>query len=200
MKIIVVGGTGTLGKVVVSKLEKNHDVIAVGRNTKISVDITDHNSIRAMYEKIGKFDALVSTTGKVSFKPLQELSHEDFNLGLQNKLMGQVQLVTEGLKYIKLGGSFTLTTGILNEEPILGGVSAAMVNGAIEGFVKAASLEMIKNNARINVVSPSVITEALGVYADFFKGFESVGASTIANAFVKSIEGIETGKVYKVGF
>ena len=199
MKIIVVGGTGTIGKAVVKTLQKNHEVIVASPSSTISVDISSTESIRKMYQNVGEFDTLVSTLGKVSFKPLNEFTLEDFNLGLQNKLMGQVQLVTEGLKYIRPNGSFTLTSGIINEEPILGGTSASMVNSAIEGFVKAASLEL-QNNIRLNVVSPTVVTEALHVYADFFKGFESVTADTVAKAFVKSIEGIHNGKIYKVGF
>ena len=201
MKVIVIGSTGTIGKAVVNQLEaENYEVIPVSRNSKdIQVDISDIHSIKAMYESIGAFDHIVSTTGKVTFKALTEMSDDDFMLGLTNKLMGQVNLVQEGVKYINDNGSFTLTTGILNHEPILYGSSAAMVNGAVEGYVKAASLEL-RQKARINAVSPTVITEALEGYGDYFKGFNAVDASEAAKAYLKSVAGIETGKIFHVGF
>lgn len=199
-KVIVVGATGTIGKSVCQVLQAHdYEVIAVSRSSQTSVDFSDINSIKAMYRQIGNFDALISTTGKVSFKTLTEMTHDDFQLGLNNKLMGQVNLVQEGLKYINDNGSFTLTTGILNREPILLGVSAAMVNAAIEGYIKAASLEL-RSTARINAVSPTVITEALVAYAPFFPGFKSVSAKEAAMAYLKSVAGIETGKIFNVGF
>jgi NAD(P)-dependent dehydrogenase (short-subunit alcohol dehydrogenase family) len=198
LKIIVVGGTGTIGQSVVKALKKQHEVIVVSRSSKQTVDVSSTASIRKMYDDIGPFDALISTIGSVIFKPLDAFTLEDFNVGLQHKLMGQVQLVTEGLKTIRPNGSFTLTSGILNKEPIRGGVSAAMVNDALEGFVRAASLEL--PHVRLNCVSPTVITEALPKYADYFKGFIPVPADTVAQAYVKSVEGIARGQIDTVGF
>ncbi|WP_116963656.1 short chain dehydrogenase [Fastidiosibacter lacustris] len=199
-KVIIIGATGTIGNAVCKKLTSSgYQVITISRSSQISVDISDIESIRNMYKVIGAFDDLISTTGKVAFKPIQEMSYADFMLGLTNKLMGQVNLVQEGLKYIKKEGSFTLTTGILNHEPIALGSSAAMVNAAIEGYVKAASLEL-REKARINAVSPTVITEALDKYASFFAGFKSISADEAALAYLKSVAGIETGKVFHVGF
>lgn len=200
MRIIVVGGTGTIGEAVVELLKKEHEVIVVGAsNGDIQVDISSVDSIRKMYETLGPFDHLISTVGKAQFGKLTEMTGESYKLGLDNKLMGQVNLVLEGLKSINDNGSFTLTTGILNREPILGATSAAMVNSAIEGFVKAAALEMPKN-IRLNVVSPTVITEALNVYGNYFKGYESVDAKIVANAYLKSISSHHNGAIYKVGF
>lgn len=195
MKIIIVGASGTVGKAVSQSLAKDHEIISITRNTNPAVDISRKASIKQMFNKIGKFDALVSTAGSVVFKPFETLSEEDFILGLNNKLMGQVNLVQEGLKHVNKNGSFTLTSGILNREPILGSVSASMVNGALEAFVKAASLE-IRTKARLNIVSPGVVTESLHLYADAFKGFIPVDAKNVAMRYIKSIEGIETGKIF----
>ncbi|MFT6835155.1 MAG: NAD(P)-dependent dehydrogenase (short-subunit alcohol dehydrogenase family) [Francisellaceae bacterium] len=195
MKIILVGASGTVGRAVYATLSKEHEVIGVSRSTDISVDIGDRKSIENMYKKIGSFDALVSATGSVAFKTFEEFTDDSFGLGLNNKLMGQVNLVQEGLKYINQNGSFTLTSGILNHEPILGSVSASMVNGALDAFVKAASLE-IREKARLNIVSPGVVTESLDVYGEAFKGFISIDAKDVAMSYVRSVEGILTGKVF----
>ncbi len=111
--------------------------------------------------------------------------------------MGQVNLVAIGLNYLNDRGSFTLTSGILNRDPILWGASAAMVNGAIDGFVKAAAIELTRG-VRINAVSPTVVSESLDKYADFFRGFVAVPVHTVAQAYIKSVEGAQTGQVYCV--
>ena len=151
-----------------------------------------------MYEKTGKLDAVVMTTGQVKFGPFNDLSSSDYALGLNNKLMGQVNVVRIGLDYINDAGSFTLTSGILNQEPIYMGVSAAMVNGAVDGFVLGSAQELPRG-IRINTVSPTVVTEALGKYDAYFPGFESVSVKSVANAYRKSIAGLMSGKVIKAG-
>lgn len=199
MKIIVVGGTGTIGQAVVNELSARHSMVVVGhRNGDLQADITNSQSIEKMYQQAKPFDAVIATTGDVHFAKLTEMTVEQYQIGLQSKLMGQVNLVLLGLSYINDGGSFTLTSGILNRDPILYGVSAAMVNGAIDGFIKSAAIEMPRN-IRINGVSPTVITEAMDKYADYFRGFESVSAARVALAYSKSVEGLQTGQIYQVG-
>jgi len=198
MKIIVVGGTGTIGRAVVKELAPRHEVVCVGHSGgDFQVDITSADSIKQLYEKVGEFDALVSATGKVHFAEFADFKEKDYEIGLQSKLMGQINLVLIGREYINDNGSFTLISGILNRDPIVMGSSAAMVNGALDGFVKAAAIEMPKGQ-RINVISPTVIAEAMDVYADFFRGFNPVPAAIAALAYSKSVEGKQTGKIYYV--
>lgn len=198
MKIIVVGGTGTIGKAVVKELSQRHSVVVAGHtHGDINVDMTDTKSIEAMYKAAGKFDAVIATTGKVHFGALPEMTAEHYQIGLQSKLMGQINLVLIGLQHINDAGSFTLTSGILNHDPIRSGSSAAMVNGALDGFVTSAAIEMPRN-IRINVVSPTVLTESMDKYAPYFRGFKSVDAARVALAYSKSAEGAQTGKIYNV--
>lgn len=200
MKIIVVGGTGTIGKSVVKELSKRHEIVIVGhKHGNINVNISDTKSIEKMYQSIGEIDAVVATTGKVHFGPLDKMTADDYAVGLHNKLMGQVNLILIGLHYINDNGSFTLTSGILNHDPIRFGSSAAMVNGAIEGFTKGAALEMPRGT-RINTVSPTLLTESVTNYADYFHGFKPVDAAEAALAYSKSVEGAQTGQIYRVGY
>jgi len=199
MRIIVIGGTGTVGQAVVNELSPRHTVMAVGhRRGNITVDITDKRSIEMMYQAIGSFDAMVATTGKVHFGAIEKMSAAQYQIGLNDKLMGQINLVLIGLNYINDHGSFTLTSGILNRDPIRFGSSAAMVNGAIDGFVKGAAIEMPRG-LRINAVSPTVLAESMDKYANYFHGFEPVNAARVALAYSKSVEGMQTGQVFCVG-
>lgn len=199
MKIIIVGGTGTIGKAVAQELTQRHTVITVGHSSgDFQVDIKDSKSIDALYKAIGSFDALVAATGEVHFGPLTEFTKEQYQVGLDSKLMGQINLVLTGLRYINNGGSFTLTSGILSHDPIRFGSSAAMVNGAIDSFVKSAAIEM-SDNLRINAVSPSILSESIDSYGPYFRGFEPTPASRVALAYSKSVEGAQTGMIYHVG-
>jgi NAD(P)-dependent dehydrogenase (short-subunit alcohol dehydrogenase family) len=198
MKIVVVGATGTIGRAVVEALQDRHEIVKVGkRGGDLQVDITDADSIRTLFKKIGKFDALVSAAGKVHFGDFGTMTEKEFSIGLKDKLMGQVNLVLIGRDHVNDGGSVTLTAGVLSHDPIRYGVSASLVNGALESFGRAAAIEMPRG-IRINVVSPGVLTESLPTYGEYFRGHEPVPGARVANAFVKSIEGRLTGQVFEV--
>ncbi|MGD8105205.1 short chain dehydrogenase [Pantoea sp. FN0302] len=197
MKVMVIGASGTVGRAVVENLARDHDIIRVGKTQgDYRVDLTDEASVERLFAQCGKVDSVISATGGVHFGPLSDMSSTQFNSGLQDKLMGQVRLVLIGQNHLNPGGSFTLTTGILTQHPIRTGVNATAVNAALEGFVLAAANEL--QGLRINAVSPTVLTEALDKYGPFFPGFESAAASRVALAYRRSLEGIDTGKVYRV--
>jgi len=198
MKVLIVGASGIIGRAVSSELGQRHEVITAGRNSgDVRLDITDSDSIRAAFAEAGPVDAVVSTSGTVKFAPFAELDSAGYEIGLRDKLMGQVNLVLIGRDSISDGGSFTLTTGTLDRDPIVAGSSASMVNGAINAFVMAAAIEMPRGQ-RINAASPGVIEEAMEAYAPFFRGFEPVPAARAALAYSKSVEGARTGIVFRV--
>jgi len=197
MKILVIGASGTVGQGIVQALGRDHQIIRVGKTRgDFQVDLTREESVKALFAQTGKVDAVISAAGGVHFGPLADMSSEQFNSGLQDKLMGQVRLVLIGQAFVNPGGSFTLTTGILAQQPIRTGVNATAVNAALEGFVLAAANEL--NGLRINAVSPTVLTESLESYGPFFPGFESAAASRVALAYRRSVEGIDTGRVFRV--
>ncbi len=197
MKILVIGASGLIGKGVADALAKKHEVIRASRNGDVQVDVNNPNSIKEMYEKVGKLDAVAFAAGKVPFKPLSELTRDDFVTGLTDKAIGQIDLVLKGINYLSDGGSFTLMSGVLAREAILTGSAASAANGAIESFVMAASVELPRG-IRINSISPNVLVESPG-YHDYFPGFEQVKLADVVRLYVKSIEGPQTGQVYKLG-
>ena len=198
MKILVIGGAGTIGQAIVKELSARHEVLIGGRkHGNVQIDIEDIQSIRDMYKNVKSLDSVVIASGSVHFGNLAEMNHELYQKGMQSKLMGQVNVVLEGLKHLNDRGSFTLTSGILNRSPIVLGSSAAMVNGALDGFVTGAAIEMPRG-LRINIVSPTVITEAMDGYAPFFRGYKPVSAAEAALAYAKSVEGAQTGQVFIV--
>ncbi len=198
MKVLVIGGTGTIGEGIVNELKQDHEVLVASLQYGVlTVDITSEASIQALYQLVGQVDAVVCATGKVQFLPLENFTAEDYHVGLMNKLMGQINVVRIGLDYVNDKGSFTLTSGVLNRDPIRMGSSASMVNGAVDSFVKAAAIEMPRG-LRINVVSPTVLKESMDIYGDYFKGFKPVPLADVVLAYRKSIDGLLTGQVLTV--
>lgn len=195
MRIIIVGASGDIGQAACNELAARHDIIKAGRSSgDVQVDLTDRASVEAMFDKVGVVDAVISTAGEVHFGALQEFNDENFMFGLQNKVMGQVNLVLAGMDRIAEGGSFTLTSGVLDRDPIRMGASAATANGALGGFVTGAAIEMTRGQ-RINVVSPGLLDVSVPRYGDWFPGHEPVSSKSVGLAYAKSVEGAITGQV-----
>jgi NAD(P)-dependent dehydrogenase (short-subunit alcohol dehydrogenase family) len=198
MKILIIGGKGTIGEKVSDHFSKKHEVLIAGRNSgSVSVDITNSQSIEAMFESVGKVDAVVCIAGDAKWAAFDTMTEEDFYIGLKNKLMGQVNLVRIGQKYLNAGGSFTLSTGILADHPVELTSSPAMVNGAIHSFVKAVSLEL-QNGIRINVVSSGLVEDAVEKYEAYFPGHNPIPMKKVVNGYVKSVLGKGTGEIIRM--
>jgi len=195
MKILVIGATGTIGKAVAAALNNNHEVIAAGYSDgDVTVDLGSAESIRAMFEQVGKVDAVISTAGQANFGPLATKTDADYQLALNNKLMGQVNLVRIGQDYINAGGSITLTSGILSRQPMPGSASISMVNGALESYAKAAALEL--ENLRLNVVAPAFVKETLEMMG--MDATHGISAVDTAKAYVAAVNGEMHGETLDV--
>tara|TARA_X000001036_G_scaffold180102_1_gene170496 strand:+ start:49 stop:651 length:603 start_codon:yes stop_codon:yes gene_type:complete len=198
MKILIIGGNGTIGKRVSFFLSKENEIITAGRNSgDLKIDLSDSNSIKNLFEKNRTFDAVISIAGEAVWAPFDNLTEEDYYKGIKNKMMGQVNLVKVGRKYINHGGSFTLTTGVLADNPVKSTTCAALVNGGIHSFVKAASLEM-ENNIRVNVISPGLVEDSAEKYKDYFPGYEIVKMNKLAEVYAKVVHGEQNGEVIRI--
>jgi NAD(P)-dependent dehydrogenase (short-subunit alcohol dehydrogenase family) len=203
LRILLVGASGVLGRAVAAELAPRHDIITAGSKTgEVKIDITDPASIEAGLKAAGRLDAVACAAGAVNWPPLSAikpapLAQSPYGLGLENKVMGQVNLALAARDHLNDRGSITLIAGFLSQNAIAAGTSASMVNAALEAFAMAAALEMPRG-IRINAVSPGVFEESMGEYGPFFRGFDPVPVARAARAFSRSIEGLETGKTFPV--
>jgi NAD(P)-dependent dehydrogenase (short-subunit alcohol dehydrogenase family) len=199
MKIVLIGANGTIGEQVQKALAgAGHEMVKVGRQSgDFQVEIENRESVRKLYQAVGPFDAVAIAAGQIAFAPLPELTPEKWQFSLGSKLMGQINVVQEAIPFIKEKGSFTLVSGTLNDEPIFAGVAASTVSGALEGFVRAAAIELPKG-LRINVVSPTLLRESEAQYGPFFPGVIPVEGWKVGQAYKRAILGAQTGRVYKV--
>jgi NAD(P)-dependent dehydrogenase (short-subunit alcohol dehydrogenase family) len=196
MRILLIGATGKLGTAVGETLAgRGHDVVTVARTGgDLRFDITDPAQIAAMYDKAGPLEAVVSATGHVPYKPVTEMAPEDYLAGFRGKVLCQIELVRQGLAHVAERGSFTLITGVLARDFYLTASAASMANGAVEAFVRAAAIEIAPR--RVNAVSPPVFTESLAAYGGVFPGMQPVDLAVVTRAYVRSVEGAQTGQVY----
>lgn len=198
MKILIIGGNGTIGKRVVKHFKQENEVLIAGRTSgDLKVDIADSQSIKAMFENSGKLDAIICVAGEAKWDDFDKLSEEDYYIGIKSKLMGQVNLVRIGQHYLNPKGSITLSTGILADDPVVKTTSAAMVNGGIHSFVKAVALE-IENGIRINVVSSGMVEDAYDKYKDYFPGHNPIPMKKMVNGFVRSVKGKGNGEIIRI--
>lgn len=193
MRILIIGATGTIGSAVAAALKDKHDlVLASHSKAPEPVDISDPASLRELFARIGRVDAIVSAAGRAVWKPLDQLADPDFELSLRSKLMGQVNVIRLGIPSVSDGGSITITAGYLSRSPAPGSSAASLVNAGLEGFGRAAALDAPRG-IRINVVSPSWISETLQKLGRPPGG---IPVATVAKYYVRSVEGKDTGQVY----
>jgi NAD(P)-dependent dehydrogenase (short-subunit alcohol dehydrogenase family) len=203
MKVILIGATGVIGKNILRALggqERSLEIITVSRKgpSDLLLDISSASEIKSMFEQVGPFDALICAAGDCYMGPFEQLTEEQLYVGIKNKMMGQINLVLLGKDYIKPGGSFTLTSGFLSDDPIKGAISYSMVNGAIESFVYAATIEL-QQGIRINAVSPGLVVEQEELAWDApTRGQLPVAMNRVVQAYCKSAFGYLTGQVFRV--
>jgi len=194
-KIIIVGAAGAVGKTAVEALSNRHEIIRVGKTSgDVQMDIEDIDSICTMYRQVGKVDAVVSAVGHVHFGPVHEMTSDQFMESINGKVLPQVNLVLAGFDYVNDNGSFTLTSGVTNRDPIRDGSCAAAANGALDGFVTGAAVDMPRG-IRINAVSPEVLESCREMYDGFFPGHTHVSDEAVGRAYCKAVEGCLSGQV-----
>lgn len=198
MKILLIGASGTIGKRIYDEFSNKHEVVKASRKGEdIAVDITSAASIEDMYKTVENIDAVICAAGPAAFAPFGEITEEDFYVGIRGKMMGQINLVRIGQKYLNDNGSFTLTTGILADDPIVGSTAVSMVNGGVNSFVAAAAQELPRG-MRINVVCPTEVEDSVEEYGDWFAGFDPASMTRVVNGYLRSVMGKINGRVIKI--
>ncbi|MCB0655123.1 MAG: short chain dehydrogenase [Saprospiraceae bacterium] len=197
-RILLIGATGTIGSYLADRLKTRHELIlASKRRSPVQVDITSSDSIRGMYEQLGRLDAVIITAGNAYFGDFRSMKEEDFYVGIRSKMMGQINTVMLGRDHLNPGGSFTVTTGILADDPIRQGLGLSMVNGALHAFVQAAAIELAAG-IRINAVCPGLVEPSRDKYGPYFAGHFPVPMEKVYYGYLKSLEGARSGEIIRI--
>jgi NAD(P)-dependent dehydrogenase (short-subunit alcohol dehydrogenase family) len=198
MRILAIGAEGAVGQAATSDLRLRHDIVSAGRTSgHHRVDVMDEASVLELFKMCGELDAVIVTTGHGHFGPVSDMTPAQFRKGLDDKLMGQINVALAAIRHIKDGGSITLTSGVTNRDRVRKGASAAAVNGAIDDFVRAAAIEMPRG-LRINAVSPGLLETSVNRYQGVFPGHMPVSVARVGFGYTKAVEGALSGQVIAV--
>lgn len=194
MRVLVIGATGTIGRAVVDAFRgRKHDVVEASHGKAAhKVDLAEPASLRALFKEVGKVDAIISAAGAAKFATLPKLTDEDLQFSIGNKLLGQVNVIRLGLDSVNDGGSITVTSGILAQQPMVGSGAISLVNAGLEGFTRAAALEAPRG-VRVNCVSPGWVAETLKAMGQDPSG--GTPAAKVAESYLQSAEGKDSGKI-----
>jgi len=183
MRILIIGAQGALGKIITPEFAKNHEIVTAGRiSGDFQVDIGSAESIENLFRSVEQIDACICVAGDSETCELPQLTEDHLNIGIKNKLLGEINLVLIGQKYLNDNGSFTLTSGKMGDKPIKGSAGKAFINGAINSFAMAAALDL-ERGLRLNAVSPAKIGK--------------VSDEAIIDAYRRSVESDVNGEVIR---
>jgi NAD(P)-dependent dehydrogenase (short-subunit alcohol dehydrogenase family) len=197
VRIILVGGSGTIGRRLAPELMRRHEIIVAGRNSgDVRVDITSADSIEAMYRQVPGIDAVVGSAASGALDEFATLTEEQLLDNMRGKFFGQANLVLIGQRHVNPGGSFTLTSGVFADVPAKRVTGGAVVSGALHSFVLSAALEL-EGRYRVNVVSPTMVSDSVDEYAELFPGLSAVSMGTLVGHYVDCIEGDATGQIIR---
>ncbi|MGL1052226.1 SDR family oxidoreductase [Vibrio vulnificus] len=163
---VVLGGTSGIGAELAKQLESDHTIVHVA-SRQTGLDISDEKSLYHYFETIGAFDHLIVTAG--SYAPagkVVDVEVTQAKYAFDTKFWGAVLAAKHGARYLKQGGSITLTSGMLSRKVVANTYVKAAINAAIEATTKVLAKELAP--IRVNAISPGLTkTEAYkGMNAD----------------------------------
>ncbi|WP_189107401.1 SDR family oxidoreductase [Streptomyces camponoticapitis] len=121
-----------------------------------TVDVTDENGVRALFDELGAFDHLVYTAAE----PLLSSALADTEIDVVRRFFelrhfGALTAVKYGAPHIRPGGSVGLVGGTAAGRPEPGTTAVSSVLAAMEGPARALAVEL--SPLRVNVVVPGIL-------------------------------------------
>ena len=188
-RILVIGGTGTIGSAVVRELATDHQVESVGRSTDPPVDLSDLATIDRLADRLAggpPFEAVVVCAGGGLPGRVEDLDLAGALEAFRPKLIGQMAVAQAAPRFVRPGGAVVLTSGILERRPMSGMSHLSMINAALRAFALSAATE--ERSVRTCVVSPGLVQESPQRVLDFFSGMATVASADLAKVYRRLVE------------
>lgn len=132
----------------------------------VAADIRRRAQVEAMFEKVisafGRLDLLVNNAGVQTWKPLLEVTEEEWDLVLDTNLKGCFLCTQQAARHMKDqgGGSIVNLGSGCNKLAFPSLVAYTASKGGIEMFTKEAAVELGQYGIRVNCIAPGAIESA----------------------------------------
>lgn len=188
---VVTGASRGIGKEIALELARNHYRVAInyyndpspmvddtlaeiralqapGSNAVLAIeaDIRSSAQVAAMFEKViadfGSLDLLVNNAGVQTWKPLLDVTEEEWDLVLDTNLKGCFLCTQQAARHMKDhgGGSIVNLGSGCNKLAFPSLVAYTASKGGIEMFTKEAAVELGQYAIRVNCIAPGSIESA----------------------------------------
>jgi NAD(P)-dependent dehydrogenase (short-subunit alcohol dehydrogenase family) len=173
-RVVVVGGSSGIGKEVareaasagakVTVASRSQDKLAqtakeIDGITTGVVDVTNEDSVRALFEEIGSLDHLVVCPGDMAVGPVTDVSMADVRQCIDTKIIGQMLCVRHAAKRLSQNGSIVLIAGGAGYKAMAGMSITGAANAGIGAMGRSLAVELAP--LRVNVVVGGVIDTPL---------------------------------------
>ncbi len=129
----------------------------------VQADIRSSSQVAAMFEKViaafGRLDLLVNNAGVQTWKPLLDVTEEEWDLVIDTNLKGCFLCTQQAARYMKdHGGGAIVNLGSgCNKLAFPHLVAYTASKGGIEMFTKEAAVELGPYGIRVNCIAPGSI-------------------------------------------
>ncbi len=139
----------------------NTIIAAGGQALAVQADIALRDDISRLFqagvEHFGRLDILVANAGHAVFKPLTEITEQDFDATYAVNARGTFFCLQEALRYMGEGGRIVCISTIGTLLNLPGGACYFGSKAAVEQFCRVAAREVAARGITINTVSPGFI-------------------------------------------
>ncbi len=169
-KIVIIGGSSGIGLAIAKMAAAEGATVVIASRSEeklrkaaaqvqgivetVTVNITDEDSIKALFEKVGDFRHLTTPGSEAPMGAFLELDTKSARAGFDSKFWGQYHAARHGARRMRPGGSITFFAGLWSQRPVPGSSVVTAINSAIEGLGRALALELAP--IRVNTISPGI--------------------------------------------
>ena len=114
-------------------------------------------AVKLAVDRFGRLDIIVNNAGLMEFKPLEELTSDDWNRVLAVDLVGAAQFIRFGFKVMRRGSSIVNVASVhaVQTTPVVAPYAAA--KAAMLSLTRSACIEGKAKGIRCNAVLPGAV-------------------------------------------